>query len=159
MTETVVGLKELHAKLMKLGPAAGGKTLRSAATFSTTPVIRKARSRIPVGTKVHKTYRGRYVSPGFASRNVAKANTLSRDKTTAWSSVGVRAEAFYAVNFVELPRRATKVGDKRKHKRGSSPGRMIKPQRWLQPSFESSQQIMLERLKTKLRRSIDKAAK
>lgn len=159
MTETVAGLKELHAKLMKLGPAAGGKALRSAATFSTTPVIRKARSRIPAGTKVHKTYRGRYVSPGFARRNVAKGNTLSRDKTTAWASVGVRAEAFYAVQFVELGYRAQKVGGKRKHKRGTSKGRRIAPQRWLQPSFESSQQIMLERLKTKLRKSIDKAAK
>lgn len=159
MTETVEGLKELHKKLLRLGPAAGGKALRGAATFATTPVVRKARARIPIGTKVHKTYRGRYVSPGFASRNVKKKNTLSRDKTTAWSSVGVKAEAFYAVQFVELGYRAQKVGGKRSHKRGTSRGRRIAPQRWLEPSFDSSQQVILDRLKTKLRKSILKAAK
>ena len=147
--ETVIGLKELEKKLHKLGKAAGGNALRNATASAMLPALRAARTSAPVGTQAHRTYKGRLVAPGFLSRSVIRRSRLSRDKTTAWATVGVRGEAFYGVQFVELGYTAGK--------RGSPNRRMVPSRPWLEPAFETTQQQIYRRLKEKLKLQIDKA--
>lgn len=151
MTESVIGLKDLQKKLRRLGPAVAGKSLRNATSSAMLPALRAAKVRAPVGDKGHRTYKGRYVFPGFLSRSVIRRSRLSRDKTTAWATVGVRAEAFYGVQFVELGWTAGK--------RGAANRRMVPGRPWLEPAFETTQQQILRRLKERLKAQIDKARK
>ena len=54
---------------------------------------------IPVGKVAHKTYKGRLVAPGFAKRNVKRRSWGKNGR--AGVIIGVAAEAFYAVQFVD----------------------------------------------------------
>lgn len=141
MAELIVGMAELNKKLQALGPAAGGKALRNAVGFSMTPVRAEFKKRIPKGTRAHKTYKGRVVAPGFASRNITKSTRMSRDKKTVRGVVGVRSEAFYLVQFVEL---------------GTS---KMRAQPTLRPSFKAKKVEVVKRLQTKLKQNIDKVSR
>lgn len=132
------GFRALSKQLEALGPAVGGKVLRSAAMSSTLSVVKEARARIPVspeGTLV-TTYKGRKVSSGFAQRNIKRASRLSRDKSTVWVRIGVEKEAYYAVHFVE-------VGTSRQP-----------AQPWLEPAFRAESnsviRVLGEKLKAKM---------
>lgn len=137
------GFDELHRKLIALGQLEGGKVLRAAATQATTPVVNEARSRIPVREveTLAKTYTGRKVAPGFAKRSIAKKVILVKDKSRAYSLVGVKPEAYYATQYVEL---------------GTSKQRK---QPWLAPSFRGSRPVMISRLGNVIDRKIKAIAK
>jgi HK97 gp10 family phage protein len=141
MAERVEGLKELSRKLEALGERAGGKALRNATAAAMRPVRKEAKASAPVGVVPHKTYKGRQVFPGFLKRSVILRTRLSRDRKTAYAHVGVKAEAFYGVQFVE---------------RGTS---RFPRRPWLEPTFRRSQSIVLDTLKEKLKYQIDKARK
>lgn len=136
----VKGMKELRNKLRALGPAAGGKALRNAASFAMTPVVQEARRRAPVGDQPHKTYKGRVVAPGFLSRNIKKKARMLRDKSTVFVHVGMAGEAWYG----GLLEDGTKYMD-------ANP--------WLEPAFEARKNEVLERFTDKLRQNIEKAAR
>lgn len=114
------GAPELMRKLKALGALEDGKVLLRAGNAAGDVVVERARALIPKGTIAHRTYRKRLVSPGFASRNIRRVASLSRDKQKVDVRVGVRAEAFYAVSFVEM---------------GTS---RMKKQPWLRPAFQST---------------------
>lgn len=139
----VQGLRELSKKLSELGPAVGGKYLRSAAMSATLPVLREAQARAPVNDRdyLKKTYKGRYVSPGFLKRNIARKSRLSRDKRFAYVYIGPRPEAFYGTQFVEL---------------GTS--KMAKNP-WLEPAFRAKKDEVTRRLGEVLKRKIEQVAK
>lgn len=141
MTSEIEGLKELSDQLSRLGSKVGGKALRSAAMRATLPVVKAAKSSAPVGVKPHKTYKGRLVSPGFLSRSVARKSRLSKDKRNAYVFIGVKPEAFYGLQFLEL---------------GTS---RIPKRPWLTRVFESNQKQVIDRFKGILRENIAKAAK
>ena len=141
MSAELKGYRELSKQLQALGAAVGGKTLRSATLLATTPVMREARRRIPVGVDAHKTYKGRVVAPGFAKRSIARKAFLSRDKSTAYCIVGVKPEAYYALQFVEM---------------GTS---KQSAQPWLEPAFRATQDEQIERLGANLRKKILAAVK
>lgn len=117
------------------------------------PALRDAKARAPkadppyrYGDKTvdpypKKTYLGRRVAPGFASRNVVRVSRLNKDRTSVRVSLGVRAEAFYAVQFIEL-------GTSRIFKRP-----------WLEPSFRASLPLVDEAFQATLKKRIDRAAK
>lgn len=107
-------------KLKALGALDDGKVLLEAGNKAGDVVVEKAKSLIPKGTRAHKTYKGRLVAGGFASRNIRRAASLSKDKQKVDVAIGVRAEAFYAVMFVEL---------------GTS---KMEKQPWLRPAFQST---------------------
>lgn len=151
MTEEVIGMRELQLKLAKLGPAAGGKALRNSAASAMLPALRAAKSRAPVGTEPHKTYKGETVFPGHTSRSVRRRSVLSRDKTTAWAQVGVKSDAFYSLQFIERGWRAGPEGSQNRTRQAPRP--------WLEPAFDSTQQQILRRLKERLKKQIDKAAR
>lgn len=133
------GLRDLSKQLSKLGANLGGKALRSAAMRSTLPVVKQARSNAPVGSIPHFTYKGRLVGPGFLSRSVARKSRLSRDKRTAIVLIGVKPEAFYGVQFVEL---------------GTS---RVAPRPWLSKALESRQREVTGLLGQRLKENINKA--
>lgn len=146
----IEGFKELSKQLSKMSAAVGGKALRSAAMSATLPAVKAARARAPVGNPPFesgkdpypvRTYKGRMRTPGFAKRNIARKSKLSRDKRRVTVSIGVRPEAFYAVQFIEL---------------GTS---RIPRRTWLEPSFRRSRRQIDTRFKQQLKKNIDKATR
>lgn len=135
------GVAELTRKLDQLGRLEDGKALRAGVRAGGRVVVKKAKELIPKGVDAHRTYRGRLVAPGFASRSIRAITVLSKDKQKASAVIGVRLEAFYAVQFVEL---------------GTS--KMAK-QPWLKPAFDSTLDAQQEALASSLRKTIDKVAK
>lgn len=149
------GYKELSAQLSEMGKSLGGAALRSAAMSAMLPALRAAQAAAPQGNPPYgpyaskakpfdpypkKTYLGRRVAPGFASRNVARKSKLSSDKTKVLVMLGVYEEAFYAVQFIEL---------------GTS---KIPKRPWLEPSFRASLPDIDSRFQERLKTLIDRAA-
>ncbi len=132
------GMDVLQKRLTKMGKRLGGNALRSATNKAMTPVLKQARATIKRGDRAHKTYKGRQVFGGFASRNVIKKSSSSRDKTFARTAVGVKSEAFYAVSFLE---------------RGTS---KQPAQPWLKPAFVSQKDLVLTNFTKLLRQEVEK---
>jgi HK97 gp10 family phage protein len=137
----IVGLRELGQKLAALGQAVEARNLRGAARDAMQPTEAAARATAPVGTAVHKTHKGRTVTPGFAQRSIKRVSTFSRARGVVRGMVGVAQEAFYAVAFVE---------------RGTS---KMPAQPWLVPAFESTQAQVLVRFRKSLRDRLERIAK
>lgn len=138
----VEGLKELSDKLKELSATVSARLLKGAAKDAMLPTEQAAKASVPVGSVVHKTYKGRTVTPGFAQRSVKRAVTARRDsKNVVKAMVGVAREAFYALAFIE---------------RGTS---KMPARPWLVPAFEATQGQVLQRFKDSLRKRIERAAK
>jgi hypothetical protein len=117
------GAALLDAKLRELAdPKINSAVLRAGVVAGMRKVLTKAKSTVPIGTVAHKTYKGRLVGPGFASRSLRVKGSVSRDKQKATALLGVAPEAFYAVQFIELGT----------SKYPATP--------WLVPAFESMQE-------------------
>lgn len=137
----LTGVKELTGKLTEIGAKFAAKELRGTVTDALGEAEHVARSRIPIGTVPHKTYRGRLVSPGFAVTTLHIESFVDKARGKAVALLGVAREAFYAALFVEL---------------GTSKDNA---QPWLQPSFEQSKDPMLQRLAGTLRERVERIAK
>jgi len=132
-------MRDLLKKLDRIESATAIKALRSAALLSTTPAIKAMKLAIPVGKDTHRTYKGRLVAPGFAKRSIKRVAKIEKGKLVV--RIGVKAEAFYAVQFVE---------------RGT---RHMSARPWLQRTFESNQKNMERRFRDQLKRKIEKIAR
>jgi HK97 gp10 family phage protein len=143
MAAELIGVRELSKKLDELTLKVRGQVLRRAANAAVKPVLDAARGLIPVNKiqELHKTYKGRLVAPGFAQRSIAAKVSLSRDGRAVFARMGVRREAFYAVNFVEL---------------GTS---KMAAQPWLRPAFERTRSQALARFAEVLKAQIDKVTR
>lgn len=139
MSSSLQGTAQLTAQLRKLGKLDDGKTLRKVVRDAIRPAQKRAQALIPVGNRAHRTYKGRLVGPGFAKRNVVVITKLSKDKQSASALLGVRREAFYAVNFVEI---------------GTS---IMAAQPWLRPAFSQTRSEQEQAMKEGLRSAIFKA--
>ncbi len=130
----VDGLRELQAKLSAMESKTSQKALRSALMQSATPTVRKLRAAAPVGTRDHRTYKGRLVAPGFLRRSVAKSSKIVRGKnsTTAVVYIGVKSEAYYGIRFID---RGTKF---------------IKAHPWFTSTFDASAGNIVSNFKAKL---------
>lgn len=138
------GAKELDAQLAALGAAAGGKVLRGAMRAALNIAKAKAEAaaaQLNETGRMHRTYRGRLVAPGFASRNLRIVTVKDKNGAPLRAVLGVRREAFYAVQFIEL-------------------GTATIPARpWLIPAHESSQEAMTAKLADGIRERIKRAVK
>lgn len=142
------GYQEISRKLKQLKGAAGPRLVRKAASQSMRPAKKAAEAAAPVGNPPYngkdpyptRTYKGRLKTPGFARRNVAIKSKTFRDGTVL-AMLGVRPEAFYAVQFIEL---------------GTS---AIPKRPWLEPAFRSSINEVDSLFRQKLKDLLDKAAK
>lgn len=135
------GTAALVKKLEALGKLEDGKALRAAAKAGVKPIFTQAKQNIPKSQDSAKTYKGRIVGPGFASRNIRTITQLKPALGIARASVGVRDEAFYAVNFVQ---KGTK-------KQRSQP--------WLTDASEQTLDKQQEAVIESLQKSIDKYTK
>lgn len=135
------GTAALVAKLQALGKLEDGKALRAAAKAGVKPIFIQAKQNIPKSQESVKTYKGRIVGPGFASRNIRTITQLKPALGIARASVGVRDEAFYAVNFVQK-------GTKKQQ-----------AQPWLTDASEQTLDKQQEAVVDSLQKSIDKYTK
>lgn len=139
MAKALEGVAELNRKLSELAdPKENGRVLRASVAAALRQVQKDARASAPVGTVAHKTYKGRLVAPGFASRSL-RVVTRIKDGT-ATGRLGVRAEAFYALQFIEL---------------GTA---KIPRAPWLVPAFERQQDAALQAIGDTMRKRINKIA-
>lgn len=138
----IVGLQELSQQLRALGETVAARNLKGAAKDAMEPTESAARASVPVGSEIHKTYKGRTVTPGFAQRSIRRAAFAMRGaKNVVRAVVGVAREAFYAVAFLE---------------RGTS---KMPAQPWLVPAFEQTQAQVLNRFRASLRERLARIAK
>lgn len=170
----VKGLKELSSKLNALERTVAGKTLRSAAMLATTPAMKRMKATAPRGKKLHRTYKGNLVAPGFLSRSIKRKSTYRNGRAKV--SVGVKKEAFYGVLFVDpgtKPHRIPKKNwDPRRggkwRKRGlafngrvvshvNHPGASPKP--WFKSSFVKSEREMVKKFAETLRKKVTQAVR
>lgn len=146
MAGELEGVAELSAKLTRMAsPKDNAKALKASVAQPMQKVARVARANLarvsPGKAPFHRTYLGRIVSTGFASRSVVVRTSINRSKTAAFAKLGVRKEAFYAINFFEL---GTATIGKRP---------------WLVPAFESQRSPALAGITESLRKSVLKYAK
>ncbi len=136
------GFAELDRALAALAdPKDTGKVLRSGAGAGMRLVKKQAQATIPKGNRAHRTYKGRLVAPGFASRSLTVSTKLSRDKQKVFARLGVKREAFYAVQFLEL-------GTAR-----------IARQPWLIPAYEQTKAQAVAKMREAMRRRIFQIAR
>lgn len=141
MASELIGVADLVKKLRELGKMDDGKVTRSAVRAGAKTVVKRAKELIPEGIDAHRTYKGRLVAPGFARRAIRAITKLSRDKQAATASIGVRKEAYYAVQFVE---RGTV-------KQAAQP--------WLRPALDQASSAALTAIKDTFKRFVDKVAR
>ena len=140
-TVHVTGAAQLSRQLAALEQQVAGKALRGAALSATLPTLRHAQATIPVGRVPHTTYKGRLVAPGFARRSLRRATRLTHRGTRVSVRIGVRREAFYAVQFLEL---------------GTS---KMPKQPWLVPAYNATYRTVTARLSGELKKRIQRAAR
>lgn len=143
MASEVLGVKELLRKFEQLKTAGKEKALRAAVRGAANVVAKEAKQRIPVGLTPHRTYRKVLVSPGFARRSIKVQTYVNRRTGAVGAVVGVRAQAFYAVQFVELERGKSK-----------SRGRP-----WLRPAFDATTEKQMSEFHRAFLRIITKVAR
>lgn len=146
MENDLEGYAELSKKLYELAsPKEGLAALKESVRRPMRQVLRKAQANIakisPGKRELHRTYTGRLVSRGFAARSLKVEVRVSKDKTSASALLGVRREAFYAVQFFEL---------------GTA---YIPKQPWLVPALESSRDSAIAAVGATMRKRIEAIAK
>jgi HK97 gp10 family phage protein len=139
----IEGVKELMRKFDQLKGMAQAKVLMAAARSAGNVIAKEAKARIPVGSIAHRTYRKVLVSPGFARRSIVVKTYANKRTGAVGAVVGVRAQAFYAVNFIEL-------------ERGKSTARG-KP--WLRPAFEATTDKQISEFHRAFMRVINRVAR
>ena len=110
------GYKELSRKLSALGQKVGGKVLRGSMMRATSKVVREMKSKAPVGTVAHRTYKGRLVAPGFGSRSIKRVTRIKDGYASL--RIGVRREAFYLIQFKDARPGRTPYQVSKRGKRG-----------------------------------------
>ena len=136
----VKGARDLDQKLAELGKTIEDKLVRAAVREALKPSLAAAKSSIPKGSKMHKTYKGRRVAPGFAARSLRRVVGKPQGGKIR-AALGVSQEAYYALQFLE-------VGTIH-----------ISPRPWLRPAFDSTKDTALDVLVRAIVKRIAKVAK
>lgn len=101
MASGLEGVAELSRQLSQLGAAFSVPILRAAVRAGIKPAQKRWVETIWKGNQPHRTYKGRLVAPGFSSRNTRVVTKAEPGGTIVSAALGVRREAFYAVQFIE----------------------------------------------------------
>ena len=133
------GMAGLVATLKELGAMEDGKAIRKAIRKGIAPAYERAVATAPESEKMHRTYMGRLVAPGFTKRSIRFITKLSPDKQMGQAIMGVRKEAFYSLTFVE---RGTK--------------KIVPARPWLEPAFRGTQGAQEGEMAESLRDTIEK---
>jgi len=159
------GFKELGEALEKLETAYQGKVLRGVSMSATLPVVNKAKREIPEGgSRVHKTYRGKEVQPGYAKRRGIKRRAFTTaEGTKAHVFISVVKDAFYVLNWLNTPlkpgvayiRKSTRGNKHMVYRQEGSPE---KHKDWFEKAFESQQDKVIERMSKQMIKRLEKIA-
>lgn len=148
MASELQGVAELTAKLNALGVEVAGKNLRGAARAAMKIAFQRAQSTIPQADMGHYIYtrkrdasKKRFVWPGFALRSLRLLSTVDKKTGAARAVLGVRKDAFYAVQFVEF---------------GTS---RAPAQPWLRNALENTQSQVLAALRDDISKRLDRLAR
>lgn len=156
MPDDLQGYKELSRKLSSLGKRVGGKVLRGAMIRATTPTIREMKSKAPVGTVAHRTYKKRLVAPGFSSRSIKRVSRVKDGYANL--RIGVRKEAFYAIQFLDQRSGRTPYAVSKRGKKAVRPY-TIQAKPWFSSVFEKHADRMTKDIGGHMGALIEKAAK
>jgi hypothetical protein len=161
MQVTMLGGDDIAKQLDGLYRIANVNDMRAALNYAIDPVLQAARSMAPVGTKEFKTYKGRWVAPGFLKASLFKKSERSRDRTRAYAFVMLKPEAWYGKLVEQGYTRRMKGDVKRSHRGGLSSrgasGEHVAPRPFMKPAFEQNRQVMIDRNLEKLKGRIAKA--
>lgn len=150
------GYKELSRKLSALGQKVGGKVLRGSMMRATSKVVREMKSKAPVGTVAHRTYKGRLVAPGFGSRSIKRVTRIKDGYASL--RIGVRREAFYLIQFKDARPGRTPYQVSKRGKRRVKPY-AIAATPWFSSVFEKHADAMTRDIGKYMGNLIEKAAK
>ena len=165
------GIRELNQKLSKLSRAVGIRTLGAALNKSVLPVKRQMKSRIPVGSEPHRTYRKRLVSPGFAKRSIKHVRGrkfINKGKLSV--AIGVKKEAFYAINLLDqgphtITRRRQQTNIKARghvgyrRRNAATKPYTLRRRPWFQYTFIANRNAMVNSFRGNLKVAIERAVK
>ncbi len=140
----VEGTEELYRKLKVLASEKElGSALSAAVRAPMRETMKKAKVNLqrisPGATLLHKTYKGRWVSSGFAQRSVRMIVTKFKNGSVS-AVLGVRKEAFYVLQFWEM---------------GTSKLAAIP---WLQPAFFGSRNEHIKGVGEVMKQRIERIA-
>lgn len=97
----LAGSADLIKKLQVLGALDNNNITRGAVRAGMNATKAIALTRIPVGHRIHKTYKGRTVAPGFGKRSLRVIVTSRTDSGNVAALLGVDPEAYYETQFLE----------------------------------------------------------
>lgn len=144
----VEGAAELRLALKELGDMQASDWKSTLKTAVRVPMMRVRKQAIanissisPGKTEIHRTYLGREVTAGFASRSLRVVVRLRAKQGIVSAVLGVLPEAFYALSFFEL---------------GTS---TIPRQPWLTPALEASSDNAVKEVGAAMRRRIEQIAR
>lgn len=137
----LAGSADLIEKLQALGELDDGKIARGTVRAGMNETLKIARTKIPVGHRLHKTYKGRHVAPGFGKSSLRIVTTTKTDDGLVAALLGVRKEAFYETRYLE---------------RGT---RKIEAKHWLLQSFDQGHDPMERAMVAYLQKRLLKIAK
>jgi hypothetical protein len=120
----LAGAADCIAKLQTLGALDNGKIALGAVRAGMNATLKIAQTKIPVGHRVHKTYKGRVVAPGFGKSTLRIVATTKTDDGLPAALLSVGKEAYYETQFLEW-------GTKK-----------IRGTHWLLQSFQQAQDSM-----------------
>lgn len=133
---SVKGLKELDKQLENVSRKLAAKAIRQAALQATTPAYRQMKLAAPIGSREHKTYKGRLVTPGFLKRSIKRKTFVS--KNSVFVLIGVLPEAYYGVTFLD------------------DGTQTIGARKWFVKSFENKTDEIVKRFREVLAKKIQK---
>jgi len=137
----LLGAAFLIKKLQALGALDGGQIIRAAIRVGMNEAKKLAAQKIHVGKRMHRTYKGRLVAPGFGQRSLRVVVTQKTDSGLPAALLGVRKEAYYQSQFLE---------------RGTSKMRAYP---WLRSAFYNSQDAQKRAIVAYLQKRLLKIAK
>lgn len=148
--DVLLGFDDLIKKMDQLEAQTATKVVRSAMMSATLPTVRGMEAAAPKGTDTHRTYKGRLVAPGFVSRNIKRKAKIYRNTGTVSLRIGVAAEAYYGVTFMDEGVTVTQRN-----------GKSIKPykitgKRWFKKRFEQDEPKIIELFRKRLAARIKK---
>lgn len=132
------GSADLIKKLQALGALDNGNIMLGAVRAGMKEAQKLAEQKIPVGRRMHRTYKGRVVAPGFGKRSLRIVTTRKTDSGLPAALLGVRKEAYYETQFLE---------------RGTS---KMKAQPWLRSAFYNSQGAQQRAIVAYLKKRLEK---
>lgn len=141
----LAGAADLIKKLQALGALDNGKISLGAVRAGMNVSLDAARVKIPVGSRAHRTYKGKPVQPGFGRASLRVVTTSKTDSGLPAALLSVRKEAYYETQFLE---------------RGAPRHRgPIRAQPWLVPAFYNSRAGMETAIVAYLQKRLAKIAK